>query len=97
MTDTLTPVLTDNWDHERAWTLAAYEARGGYAALKKALGMEPDDDHRAGQGLRPARPRRRRLPDRHEVGLHPAGQPEARSTSSSTPTSPSRAPARTSR
>ncbi len=42
MTDTLTPVLTDNWDQERAWTLAAYEDRGGYAALKKSLGMQPD-------------------------------------------------------
>ena len=57
----------------------------------------PDDVIDAGQGLRPARPRRRRLPDRHEVGLHPAGQPASRSTSWSTPTSPSRAPARTSR
>ena len=29
MTDTLTPVLTDNWDQDRSWTLAAYEERGG--------------------------------------------------------------------
>jgi NADH-quinone oxidoreductase subunit F len=43
MTDTLTPVLTDNWDQERSWTLAAYEERGGYSALKKALAMKPDD------------------------------------------------------
>jgi NADH-quinone oxidoreductase subunit F len=43
MTDTLTPVLTDNWDADRAWTLAAYESRGGYAGLKKALSMSPDD------------------------------------------------------
>jgi NADH-quinone oxidoreductase subunit F len=43
VTDVLTPVLTDNWDAERAWTLASYEARGGYAALKKALGMPQDD------------------------------------------------------
>ena len=43
MTDTLTPVLTDNWDADRAWTLAAYEERGGYAALDKALAMAPDD------------------------------------------------------
>ena len=45
MTDmgTLTPVLTDDWDVDRAWTLAAYEARGGYRAAKKALGMAPDD------------------------------------------------------
>jgi NADH-quinone oxidoreductase subunit F len=40
-TDTLTPVLTDNWDVDRAWTLSSYEDRGGYGALKKALGMEP--------------------------------------------------------
>jgi NADH-quinone oxidoreductase subunit F len=43
VTDTLTPVLTDNWDGERAWTLAAYEERGGYAALDKAFAMAPDD------------------------------------------------------
>ena len=42
MTDTLTPVLTDNWDQERSWTLSAYEERGGYDALKKALGMAPE-------------------------------------------------------
>ncbi len=41
--DMLTPVLTDNWDDERAWTLASYEARGGYTAMKKALTMAPDD------------------------------------------------------
>ena len=42
MTDTLTPVLTDNWDQERSWTMSAYEERGGYGALKKALGMTPE-------------------------------------------------------
>jgi len=42
VTDTLTPVLTDNWDQERSWTLSAYEERGGYDALKKALDMAPD-------------------------------------------------------
>jgi NADH:ubiquinone oxidoreductase subunit F (NADH-binding) len=39
--DILTPVLTDNWDQERSWTLAAYEERGGYGALKKAFDMAP--------------------------------------------------------
>ncbi|MCA9710946.1 MAG: NADH-quinone oxidoreductase subunit NuoF [Myxococcales bacterium] len=39
----MTPVLTADWADERAWTLAAYERRGGYSALKKALGMAPDD------------------------------------------------------
>jgi NADH-quinone oxidoreductase subunit F len=38
----LTPVLTDNWDAARAWTLGSYESRGGYAALKKALGQSQD-------------------------------------------------------
>jgi len=42
MADTLTPVLTDNWGDERSWTLQAYEGRGGYGALEKALGMAPD-------------------------------------------------------
>jgi NADH-quinone oxidoreductase subunit F len=41
--DTLTPVLSNNWDQERAWTLAAYTQQGGYAALDKALRMTPDD------------------------------------------------------
>jgi NADH-quinone oxidoreductase subunit F len=40
---TLTPVLTDNWDTERSWTLEAYERQGGYAALTKALAMQPED------------------------------------------------------
>ena len=35
-------MLTDGWDDERSWTLAVYEARGGYRALRKALGMTPD-------------------------------------------------------
>ncbi len=43
MTDTLTPVLTDNWDAERSWTLDSFTARGGYDALRKALKMNPDD------------------------------------------------------
>ncbi|MGN6783391.1 MAG: NADH-quinone oxidoreductase subunit NuoF [Marmoricola sp.] len=43
MSDTLTPVLTDNWDADRSWTLASYAERGGYRALDVALGMSPDD------------------------------------------------------
>ena len=73
----LTPVLTDMWDVERGWTLPAYEGKGGYQALDRAFGMSPGRRHRRRQGVRPARPWRCRLPDRHEVVLHPAGQPEA--------------------
>lgn len=42
MTDTLTPVLSSNWGDERAWTLDAYEAAGGYQALRTALPMTGD-------------------------------------------------------
>jgi len=43
MTARLTPVLTRNWADDRAWTRAAYEARGGYQALRKAMDIAPDD------------------------------------------------------
>ncbi len=42
MTDTLTPVLSDNWDADRPWTLESYESTGGYDGLKNALGMDQD-------------------------------------------------------
>ncbi len=42
MADVLTPVLTDMWDVDRAWTLPAYEAKGGYSSLDKAFAMGPD-------------------------------------------------------
>lgn len=41
MTDVLTPVLSANWADERPWKLTNYEHRGGYAALRSALGMTP--------------------------------------------------------
>ena len=43
MTDMLTPVLSANWGDDRAWKITNYERRGGYGALKKALGMAPAD------------------------------------------------------
>jgi NADH-quinone oxidoreductase subunit F len=43
MTDLLTPVLSDTWDADRAWTLDAYTEAGGYAALDTALATKPDD------------------------------------------------------
>ena len=41
----------------------------GYEGLKKALGDDAGRGHRGRQGVGPARPRRRRLPDRHEVAV----------------------------
>ena len=43
MTDTLTPVLTANWDQPDSFTIEGYRRFGGYKALPKALAMEPDD------------------------------------------------------
>jgi NADH-quinone oxidoreductase subunit F len=43
VTGPLTPVLSSGWDDERAWTLASYERRGGYKALRSALAKKPDD------------------------------------------------------
>jgi NADH-quinone oxidoreductase subunit E len=81
----------------RLWKLARYEAPAATARCARRSACSPTRSSTAGQGGQPARPRRRRLPDRHEVELRAAGQPATRSTSSSTPTSRSRAPARTSR
>lgn len=36
-------VFSKNWSKPNGWTLAAYQASGGYQGLKKALGMAPDD------------------------------------------------------
>jgi NADH-quinone oxidoreductase subunit F len=38
----LTPVLTRNWGDHRAWTREAYEAQGGYDALRAAITLEPE-------------------------------------------------------
>ncbi len=43
MTDVLTPVLSADWDDDKPWTLASYERSGGYSALRKGLGLPPDD------------------------------------------------------
>ena len=42
MVDMLTPVLSNDWDADRPWTLESYENGGGYAALGTALGMGQD-------------------------------------------------------
>ncbi len=43
MTDTLTPVLTADWDQPDIFTIDGYRRAGGWQALPKALGMAPDE------------------------------------------------------
>ena len=58
----------------------------------------PRRDHQRDEGVGPARPRRRGLPDRPEMVVHAEGsRTGGRTISSSMPTSPSPAPARTAR
>ncbi|MFC3994585.1 NADH-quinone oxidoreductase subunit NuoF [Nocardiopsis sediminis] len=42
MSNTLTPILSRNWDRPDSFTLEGYRATGGYGALRKAVTMEPD-------------------------------------------------------
>jgi NADH-quinone oxidoreductase subunit F len=42
VTSILTPSLTARWDEPDSFTLAAYRRSGGYRALPKALGTDPD-------------------------------------------------------
>ncbi|VEG29831.1 NADH-quinone oxidoreductase subunit NuoF [Actinomyces howellii] len=39
----LTPVVTDLWDVEDSWTLAAYREHGGYEGLARAKTLSPDE------------------------------------------------------
>ena len=67
-------MLTRRWLSPRAWDIDVYEQLEGYQALRHALTGHPDQLIELVKDSGPARPRRRGLPDRHEVGLHPAGR-----------------------
>jgi NADH-quinone oxidoreductase subunit F len=43
MATTLTPILSAGWDDDRAWTLEAYERNDGWAGLRAALALAPED------------------------------------------------------
>ena len=75
----------------RSTTTGAWRLTG----LRKALAMAPAGDRRGGDRVRPARPRRRRLPDRHQVEDRARRAGRRRSTSSATPTRATAAPSPT--
>ena len=55
------PILTKYVREPNSFTLDFFLKHEGYEGLKKALGDEAGRRHRAGQGVGPARPRRRRV------------------------------------
>jgi NADH-quinone oxidoreductase subunit F len=36
-------IVTAHWGHAKSWTLESYLDRGGYAALRRAVGVNPED------------------------------------------------------
>ena len=77
--DRLNLVCFEPLKHERPWELATYRKIGGYEAWRTdPRGEDPARaDHRGGEGVGPARPRRRRIPDRAQVVVHAAQRPGA--------------------
>ena len=76
-------------------SLDDYRAHGGYAALDAGPRDRRRGGHRRGHRVEADGPRRRRVPDRPQVGRGRRPSPPSRTTSSATPTSRSRARSRT--
>ena len=72
-----TVVLSKHFGDAEARTYDGWVKRGGYEALRKALGMTPRRDRGGDQGLGPPGPRRCRLSDRPQVVVHAQGSGEA--------------------
>ena len=90
-------IFTNLYGHHD-WGLKGARARGAWDGTKAILERGRDWHHRRDEGVGPARARRRRLPDRPEMVVHAEGsRTGGRTISSSMPTSPSPAPARTAR
>ena len=81
--------------HHRSAVARRLRAHGGWRGLERAPRARRRRHRRRGDQVGPARPRRRRLPDRHQVedGRRHAGR--RRSTSSATPTRATAAPSPT--
>ena len=75
-------------------SIADYEAHGGWAGLRRALSLSPAEVVQEVTDSGPARPRRRRLPGRHQVADRPRDRRPTRSSSPATSTraTPARSP-----
>ena len=70
-----TRVLLENIDEPGLATIEVYERLGGYSRLRKGLiEMDGGGARPRARGVRPPRPRRRRLRDGQEGELHPEGR-----------------------
>ena len=70
-----TRVLLENIDEPGLATIEVYERLGGYSRLRRRLvDMDRGGARPRARGVRPARPRRRRLRDGQEGELHPEGR-----------------------
>ena len=76
-------------------SLEDYKAHGGYKGLAKAHRRRARGDRRGGGQFRLARPRRRRLPHRHQMAHRRPTPGPSRNTSSATPTKAIPAPSPT--
>ena len=77
MVDLLTPVLTRELGERAGLEAQQLRRPGRLRGVAHRARHEAGGRGHRGQGLGPPWPRRRRLPDRDEVELHPPGQPEA--------------------
>ena len=82
-----TVVLSQYFGDAEARTYDGWVERGGYEALRKALGMTPRGHRRGGQGLGAPRPGRRRLSRPGSSGRSCRRRSSSRTTWSATPTS----------
>ena len=67
-------IVTSRFARDDSHTLDGFLATGGFEGLRAALGEGAAGGPRRGAQRHRARPRRRRLPGRRQVGAHPAGR-----------------------
>ena len=62
-------IVTSRFDYEDSYTLARYEATGGYQGLKKALQQTPEEVHSEVRDATLLGPRRSGIPSWSQMGI----------------------------